>query len=73
MAIKIQKRNNESASAFLFRVSQVIQKSGVLLEAMKHQQHIKKPNERKKKLSALHRIKTLQEIERRKKLGLPIK
>jgi hypothetical protein len=73
MSIKIQKKDNESTSSFLYRVSQVIQKSGVMLEALKHQNHSKKPNERKKKLTALHRMDVLKEIEYKKKMGLPIK
>ncbi len=73
MSIKIQKRDNESTSSFLYRVSQVIQKSGVMLEALKHQAYAKDPNERKTKLTALHRMKVLKDIEYKKKMGLPIK
>ncbi len=57
MAIKITKKDKESTSAFLYRISQVIQRSGVLLEANKHQSFTKGNNERGKKLSALHNIR----------------
>jgi hypothetical protein len=73
MAIKITKKDKESTSAFLYRVSQVIQKSGVLLEANKHQNVLKKNNERGKKLSAMHKLKVKREIEHKKKMGLPLK
>jgi len=73
MSIKIQKKDNESTSSFLYRVSQVVQKSGVLLESLKHQVYAKKPNERKRQLTALHRIGVLKDIEYKKKMGLPIK
>jgi len=72
MSIKIQRKENESISTFIYRASQIIQKSGVLMEALKHQNHTKKPNERKKKLAALHRIKVVKDIEYKKKMGLPI-
>jgi len=73
MSIRIQKKDNESTSSFLYRVSQVIQKSGVVLEALKHEAHAKKPNDRKKKLTALHKMSVLKDIEYKKKMGLPIK
>jgi hypothetical protein len=73
MAIKIVKKDKESTSAFLYRVSQVIQKSGVLIEANKHQTKAKKNNERGTKLSALHKVKVRKGIEYKKKMGLPLK
>ncbi len=73
MAIKITKKDKESTSAFLYRVSQVIQKSGVLIEANKHQASKKQNNERGKKLSALHKIRVKKEIEHKKKMGISLK
>ncbi len=73
MAIKITKKDKESTSAFLYRASQVIQKSGVLIQANKKQTNKKKNNERGKKLSALHKINFKKDIEYKKKMGLPIK
>jgi hypothetical protein len=70
MAIKITKKDKESTSAFLYRVSQVIQKSGVLIEANKKQRNKKQNNKRADKLSALHKIKVKKEIEQKKKLGV---
>mgnify|MGYP006910614672 FL=1 len=70
MAIKITKKDKESTSAFLYRVSQVIQKSGVLIEANKKQRNKKQNNRRADKLSALHKIKVKKEIEQKKKLGV---
>jgi len=73
MAIKITKKDKESTSAFLYRVSQVIQKSGVLLEANKHQSVLKQNNERGKKLSALHKLRVKKDIEHKKKMGISLK
>ncbi|GEM_PF-936809 len=73
MAIKITKKDKESTSAFLYRVSQVIQKSGVLLEANKHQTKTRKNNERGQKLSAIHKLKVRKEIEHKKKMGISLK
>ena len=54
-------------------MSQVIQKSGVLIEANKHQAPKKQNNERGKKLSALHKIRVKKEIEHKKKMGISLK
>lgn len=70
MAIKITKKDKESTSAFLYRVSKVIQNSGVLIESNKHQRVIKKNNERADKLSALHCLKVKKDRDMKKKLGL---
>lgn len=73
MAIKIVKKDKESTSAFLYRVSQVIQKSGVLLQASKKQSKKKINNRRADKLSALHKIKVKKDIEYKKKMGVTYK
>lgn len=73
MAIKITKKDKESTSAFLYRISQVIQRSGVLLEANKHQYFARGNNERGKKLSALHNINVRKDIAYKKKMGISLK
>jgi len=73
MSIKITKKERESSSAFLYRVGQVIQKSGVLLEAKKHKFNDPKPNKASIKKSALHKQRVLQEIKRKKRQGIPFK
>lgn len=73
MSIKITKKEKESSSAFLYRVSQIIQKSGVMLEAKKHKYNESKPNKTSSKKSALHKQNVLKEIKRKKRLGIPFK
>jgi hypothetical protein len=73
MSIKITKKDRESSSAFLYRVSQVIQKSGVMLEAKKHKYNDQKQNKTSIKKSALHKQDVLNEIKRKKRLGIPFK
>ena len=70
MTIVIKRRPNESVTAFVNRANQVIRKSGILLEARKRRFNHPQPNKRAKKLSAIHKIKVLQEVERKKKWGL---
>lgn len=70
MAVIIKRRPGDNLNSFLSRASQVIKKSGVLLEARKRRYYSPKPSERSKKLSALHKIKILKEIERKRKEGL---
>lgn len=70
MPLTIKKRQGENISSFLSRAFKIIKKSGVLLEARKKQFYIKKSNKRTKKLSALHKIKVMKEVERRRKMGL---
>jgi len=73
MSIKITKKDKESSSAFLYRVSQIIQKSGVMLEAKKHKYNDQKQNKTSIKKSALHKQDVLKEIQRKKRLGIPFK
>jgi len=70
MAVIIKRRKGENLSAFLNRASRVINRSGILLEARKRRFYATRPNKRSEKLSALHRLKVLNEIERKRKLGL---
>ncbi|MGC8881121.1 MAG: 30S ribosomal protein S21 [Minisyncoccia bacterium] len=70
MAIVIKRKEGESVTVFINRANQIIKKSGILLEARKRRFYIKKPNERAQKLSALHKIKVLKEIENKRKWGL---
>lgn len=69
MPFIIKKRKDESSASFLNRSLQLIRKSGILLEVKKKQFATRKPNKRTKKLSALHRLKIISEIEK-KKLGI---
>lgn len=70
MAVVIKRKPGESVIAFINRANQIIKKSGVLLEARKRRFYVKKPNKLARKLSALHRLKVLKEIENKRKWGL---
>ena len=70
MAIVIKRKSGESVTTFVNRANQIIKKSGILLEARKRRFYLKKPNERAKKLYALHKIKVLKEVEHKRKWGI---
>jgi len=72
MAITIKRKEGENISNYLYRVSSIIRRSGVLLSARKKQFYTSKIGKRQKKESALHRFRFLKEVNRRQKLGLPI-
>ncbi len=70
MAIIIKRRKGENQTSFLNRASRIIRRSGVLLEARKRKFFVHPPNKRVQKESALHKKKVLEELERKRKLGL---
>ncbi|MDD3491466.1 MAG: 30S ribosomal protein S21 [Candidatus Pacebacteria bacterium] len=70
MAITVKRRKGENINSFLSRAFRVIKRSGILLEARKRKYYKPKPTKRDLKLSALHKQKVLQEIERKRKKGL---
>lgn len=70
MAITVKKRQGENLNSFLGRAFKIIKRSGVLLEARKRKYYIPKPNKRSVKLSALHKIKVLKEVNRKRKRGI---
>ncbi len=70
MTIVIKRRPGESVTAFVNRANQIIKKSGILLEARKRRFYLKKPNKRAQKLSALHKVKVLKEVEHKRKWGI---
>jgi ribosomal protein S21 len=70
MPITVKKRQGENVNSFLGRAFKIIKKSGVLLEARKRRFYIPKPNKRSMKLSALHKIAVLKEVNRKRKKGI---
>lgn len=68
--IEVKKRENESASALVFRFTKKVQRSGVLRESKKRRFHKRNVSRLKRKLSALHREDKRKETERARKLGL---
>jgi len=71
MAITIRKKEGENSSAFLYRATSHIRRSGVLLSARKKRFKLNKPNKAQRKVSALHKIAVIKKVDIRKKLGLP--
>lgn len=68
--MELKRREGESTSAFLYRFSKKIQRSGVLLEVKKRRFKNRAVSKQKRRVSALHREQKKKEIERKKKLGL---
>ena len=68
--MELKRREGESTSAFLYRFSKKIQRSGVLLEVKKRRFKDRTVSKQKRRVSALHREKKKKEVERKKKLGL---
>lgn len=69
MAITAKKQKDETTLRLVQRFIQTVRASGIILEARKRMYRERPINERKKKLSALHRLKKQQEAERLKRLG----
>lgn len=70
MAITIKRRKGENQMSFLNRASRIIRHSGILLEARKRKFFTPRPNKRTQKLSALHKKKVLEELERKRRTGI---
>ena len=68
--IETKKRSSESPSALLFRFTKKIKRSGVLKEARGRRFKGREISRIKRKISAIHRARKREEVERMKKLGL---
>ena len=51
--VEVRRKQNESIGSLMRRFNRFVQVSGVLIKAKKSQFRVKKPNERKEKLSAI--------------------
>lgn len=69
-SLELKRREGESLPSFLYRFNKRMQQSGVLREAKKRRFYARPANRLKRKRSALHRVRRIQERERAKKLGL---
>lgn len=70
MGIQARKKEGESPSALLFRFTKKVKRSGVIKEARKKRFRSRSINRLKRRLSAIHRERKREEMERMKKLGL---
>lgn len=68
--IIVKKKEEESASALLFRFTKKIKQSGVLKEARRRRFRDRPVGKRRRKLSALHRETKKKEFAHKKKMGL---
>lgn len=67
--MEIRRREKESISSLLYRFSQKVRRSGILLEAKKRRFHRRPINRRRRRVSARYREEKKKEIEKAKKLG----
>lgn len=68
--IEIRKKEGESPTSHLYRFLKKIKQSGVLKEAKKRKFRDRNVSKRRRKLSALKRVKKRSEFEEKKKLGI---
>ncbi|MEK7193929.1 MAG: 30S ribosomal protein S21 [Patescibacteria group bacterium] len=67
--MEIKRRQGESISAFLYRFSKKVQRSGILREAKKRKFRGRAISKTKRKASALHREFKKREFEKERKMG----
>lgn len=69
MAIEVRKREGENFNSLFYRFKRKVNQSGILLEAKKRHFYERSPNKRKRRLSALYRVRKEEEIKRMKRYG----
>lgn len=70
MALTVKRKDNETISSFLYRVTRKIQQSGVLIEARKRRFRKEVPSKNSRQRSQIGRLRMQQEIQRGLKQGL---
>lgn len=68
--MELRRKEGESATSLMYRFSKRVKQSGILREARKRRFRRRPVNRQRRRLSALHREKKKQEVQRLKKLGL---
>ncbi len=68
--MELKRREGETISAFLYRFSKKVQRSGILTEAKKRKFKHRPASKYKRHLSALHREQKKKEIEKARKMGI---
>ena len=66
--MEVKRRGGESISAFLYRFSKKVQRSGILREAKKRKFRGRAVSKTKRKASALHRELKKKEFEKERKM-----
>jgi ribosomal protein S21 len=67
--IEVRKRKDENAASLIYRFNKRVMQSGILKEAKKRMYLTRPLNERKRKLSALYRLKKEEELKKLAKFG----
>jgi ribosomal protein S21 len=67
--IEVRRKEGENVGSLLYRFSKKVKQSGILKEVKKRKFRDRPINRRKRRLSALYRIKKEQEIAELKKYG----
>lgn len=70
MALEVKKKEGESASAFLYRFSKKIKRSGIIKESKKRKFKTRNINRNKRRVGAIYREAKKLEVEKSRKLGL---
>lgn len=70
MQLSVKKRQNESATALMYRFNKKVRQSGLIKEVRRRRFKGRTISKRTRKLSALHREQQKHAYLRRKKLGL---
>jgi len=68
--IEVKKRQGETSSLLLYRFTKRVKQSGVMKEIKKRRFSNRTVSRRRRKITALHRVKKQKEIIRLKKHGL---
>jgi len=68
--VSVRKKENESASALLFRFTKKVKQSGILKEAKKRRFRVRPTTRRQRRISAIHREYKKREYARLSKLGI---
>jgi len=72
MAIEVRKKENENINSLLYRFNKKVQQSGLIKEVRKRRFRTRPLNKRKRRLSALYKVKKEKEIMTLKKYGLSV-
>lgn len=68
--LEVKRKENESASAMMYRFTKKVQQSGILRESKKRRFYSRGASRLKRKLSAIYRAEKSVEVARQKKLGI---
>lgn len=71
--IEVKRKPNETISSFLRRFSRRVMQSGLIMRARKRAFYVKPKSREEKRTSAIYRAKMAKELEKKQKMGKPVK